>query len=285
LKLSSKAVGSAYVALAAIIWGSNGVIVNLVALDAYVIAFFRVFFASLVLFPFVYINNRKELAKAAKTWKNLLMLGVLLSLGWGFLFQSMKLIAVANAVFLNYLAPIFVALLAPILLRERIEKITIFALAISTIGMIVLSSQSNFETSNFNLLGVLFGLLAGLAYAGFILLSKKVIATLSSQIVAFFAYSATIIFLCPSVFGADLSLEMSSWILLLLLGIVNTGLAVTLYLSGLKRIKAQKAIVFTYLEPVSSVIFGFFFLAQQPTPLMIIGGFLILSAGYSVASK
>jgi drug/metabolite transporter (DMT)-like permease len=73
--------------------------------------------------------------------------------------------------------------------------------------------------------------------------------------------------------------------LLLVLGVFNTGFAVTLYLKGLRLVKAQKAVVFTYLEPASAVAFGFLFLAQQPTLLMLIGGFLILVAGYTVASK
>ncbi|MGQ9596114.1 MAG: EamA family transporter [Thermoproteota archaeon] len=71
--------------------------------------------------------------------------------------------------------------------------------------------------------------------------------------------------------------------MLFILGAFNTAFAVTLYLKGLKLIKAQKAVVFTYLEPVSAAIFGSVFLAQQPTLQTVIGGALILSAGYLVA--
>jgi len=273
------------VAIAAIIWGSNGVIVNWVPLDAYVITFFRVLFASLTLLPLVLLTQRREMVEVARAWRSMLALGVLLSLGWGFLFQSMKLIAIANAVLLNYMAPIFVALLAPIFLKERIERITIFALATSMVGMIMISSQQSLQAGSLNLLGVTFGLLAGLAYAGFIIISKKAVANFSSQAVALYAYSATMIFLSPFLIGVNLSMDSTSWMLLLVLGIFNTGFAVTLYLIGLRLIKAQKAVVFTYLEPVSAVVFGFLFLAQQPTLLMLIGGFLILFAGYIVASK
>jgi len=283
--LSSKALGCLYVAIAAVIWGSNGVIVNWVHLNPYVIAFFRVLFASLTLLPLVLLTHRREIMEAARAWKSMLALGVLLSLGWGFLFQSMKLIAIANAVLLNYMAPIFVALLAPILLKERIERITMFALATSMVGITMISSQQSLQVGSLNLSGVIFGLLAGLAYAGFTILSKRVVTNLSSRTVAFCAYSATIIFLYPFLMGVDLSMDLASWILLLLLGVFNTAFAVTLYLNGLKLIEAHKAVIFTYLEPVSAVVFGSLFLAQQPTPLMLIGGFLILFAGYIVASK
>ncbi|GAI06661.1 unnamed protein product, partial [marine sediment metagenome] len=49
----------------------------------------------------------------------------------------MKLIAIANAVLLNYTAPIFVALLAPLFLKEKLEKSTLLALAISVAGIVV----------------------------------------------------------------------------------------------------------------------------------------------------
>ncbi len=283
--LNSKVLGYLYVAIAAVTWGSNGVIVNWVSLNSYVIAFFRVLFASLTLLPIVLLTQRRKIVETAKAWRSMLALGVMLSLGWGFLFQSMKLIAIANAVLLNYLAPIFVALLAPIFLRERIEKITILALTTSMAGMILISSPQSLQADSLNLVGVAFGLLAGLVYAVFIILSKKAVAKFSSHTVALYAYSAAIIFLTPSLIDADLSIDPASWILLLVLGVFNTGFAVTLYLNGLRLIKAQKAVIFTYLEPVSAVVFGFLFLSQQPTPLMLIGGFLILLAGYIVISK
>jgi len=152
-------------------------------------------------------------------------------------------------------------------------------------GIVIISSQQNLHVSDLNLLGVILGLLAGLAYAGFIITSKRALSNSSSQVVAFYSYSVASIFLFPFVIGTDFSPGLASWILLLVLGVFNTGFAVTLYLKGLGMVKAQKAVVFTYLEPASAVAFGFLFLAQQPTPFMLVGGFLILVAGYIVASR
>lgn len=284
-QFNSKFLVYSYVAAAAIIWGSNGVIVNWVPYDAYAIAFFRVLFASLTLLPVVLLTRKPETMRAAKSWRVMLSLGLLLALGWTLLFHSMKLIAIANAVLLNYTAPIFVALLAPLFLKEKLEKSTLLALAISVAGIVVISYQQNLQISHLNLLGVILGLLAGLAYAGFIIASKRALSSFSSQVVAFYSYSVASIFLLPFVIGTDFSPDLASWILLLVLGVFNTGFAVTLYLKGLGMVTAQKAVVFTYLEPASAVVFGFLFLAQQPTPLMLVGGFLILIAGYIVASR
>ena len=287
-KSNSKLSGYFYVAAAAIIWGSNGVIVNLVSYDAHTIAFFRVLFASFTLLPVVLLTRKREVISAARHWKIMLSLGCLLALGWALVFHSMKLIAIANAVFLNYTAPIFVALLAPLVLKEKLEKSTLIALAISVAGIGVISYQTNLQIgdpSGFNPLGVILGLLAGLAYAGFTIMSKRALSSFSSQVVAFYSYSIASIFLLPFVIGTDFSPDLAPWIFLLVLGVFNTGFAVTLYLKGLGMVKAQKAVVFTYLEPASAVVFGFLFLAQQPTPLMLAGGVLILSAGYIAASR
>jgi drug/metabolite transporter (DMT)-like permease len=284
-KLFPRFSGYLYVATAAIIWGSNGVIVNLVPFDAFAIAFFRVLFGCLTLLPLILIIRRTEMRQAIKSWKIMLSAGFLLALGWVLLFYSMKLIAIANAVLLNYTAPIFVALLAPLFLKEKLEKSTFIALIISIAGIVTIAYQQNLEIGNFNLLGIILGLLAGLGYAGFIMVTKKALYSFSNETVAFYSYSISAIFLIPFITGTDLSAGTVSWILLLVLGIVNTGFAVTVYLKGLGQVKAQKAVVLTYLEPASAMVFGFFFLSQQPTPLMILGGCLILIAGYIVVSK
>ncbi|MEM2100473.1 MAG: EamA family transporter [Thermoproteota archaeon] len=277
--------GCLYVSVAAVIWGFNGVIVNRVPLNAYATAFFRVLFASLVLTPLLLLTRRREAFQAAGAWRSMLALGLLLSMGWAFLFQSMRLIAVADAVLLNYMAPVFVAFLSPLFLRERVEKPVILALAMCMVGMLMISYGYGLQTVGLNMLGVVYGLLAGLAYAGFIILSKKTLANCSSLTVASYSYLASTLILSPTLLNMNPSLNLSSWVLLLILGVFNTAFAVTLYLKGLKLIKAQKAVVFTYLEPVSAAVAGFLLLGQQLTLQTLIGGLMILSAGYLAGSR
>ena len=135
----SEVLGCLYVALAAVIWGSNGVFVNLVPLNALTIAFFRVLFASLVMLPLTFSTRRREAVEALRSWRCLAVLGVLLAIGWSLLFESMKLLPIASAVFLNYMAPVFAVLLAPVFLKERVERRVVFALAISVAGMAVMT--------------------------------------------------------------------------------------------------------------------------------------------------
>ncbi|MBO3800589.1 MAG: hypothetical protein FGF52_06040 [Candidatus Brockarchaeota archaeon] len=73
--------GYLYVSIASLIWDSNGVIVNRVPLDAFTIAFLRVLFATLVLFPFLILIKRREVFEVTKAWKSIIALGICLSLG------------------------------------------------------------------------------------------------------------------------------------------------------------------------------------------------------------
>lgn len=136
MRKSIKPLGIFAISSAAVIWGSNGVIVNFLPLDAFTIAFFRVFLASIILLPFMLLLRRTDLLRIMGSWKLVVLNGFLLCLGWAFLFASMKLISIANAVLLNYLAPIFTVILSPIILKERLEKSAIIALILSFIGVI-----------------------------------------------------------------------------------------------------------------------------------------------------
>ncbi|MFB0501404.1 MAG: DMT family transporter [Candidatus Bathyarchaeia archaeon] len=285
LKLGVRSVGCLVVAVAAVIWGSNGVIVNDVSLPSYTIAFFRVSFATLSLWLAVLFTRRWGAMRVRGAWRILVFLGLLLALGWVFLFEAMKLIPIGNAVLLNYTAPVFVALLAPIILRERARRGTLYALALSVAGILLISSTQDFQVHDLSLLGVASALSAGFVYALFVIFAKKTLTSLSGYSVALYSYFFSSVFLVPSLIQVDLSISLNSWLFLLVLGVLNTAFAVTLYLRGLRLIKAQEAAVLTYFEPASAVGFGYLLLAQQPTLTTIAGGLLILSAGYIVVSK
>ncbi|NIR87127.1 EamA family transporter [Candidatus Bathyarchaeota archaeon] len=285
MKLGLRSVGCLAVAIASVIWGSNGVIVNHVFLPSYTIAFFRVSFATLSLWLGALFTRKWRVMRVRGAWRSLVVLGLLLALGWAFLFQAMKLIPIGNAVLLNYTAPVFVALLAPIILKERVRQATLYGLTLSVAGILLISLTQDFQIHNLSLLGVISALSAGFVYALFVIFAKKTLANLSGYSVALYSYFFSSVFLVPSLIQVDLSISLNSWLLLLFLGVFNTAFAVTLYLRGLHLIKAQEAAVLTYFEPASAVGFGFLLLAQQPTPTMIVGGLLILSAGYIVASK
>lgn len=282
--INVRVIGCLEVAIAACIWGSNGVIVNLIHLSSYAIAFFRVFFATVGVFSGILIYNRMELLKVKYSLKKLIILGILLCLGWGLLFEAMKLLPIAEAVLLNYTAPIFVAILALIFFKEKIVKRTVICLILSMFGIIlIVFSKNGFEVVN--IFGSIIGLSAGLAYAIFILLSKDALKRVSNYTLVLYSNFFAAIMLAPSLITARLSLPWNNWLMLLILGVVNTAFAVSLFFRGLKKIKAQEAAILCYLEPVSAAFFGFLFLGQILTPIVLVGGALVILGGYITVSQ
>ena len=270
-----------HIGLASILWGSNGVIVNLVELHPTTIAFFRVLIGGLTLIIVSVLVKGLETLKVNGFFKRLVVLGALLAAGWYFLFQAMKLIPIGAAVLINYLAPVFVAVLAPSVLHERLEKKIAIAIVLSILGVFLISYQG-LGSGGLNILGIIFGLLAAISYGGFVIYSKQTLAMLSYYTFAIYSYLVSALILSPSLLLIKSPLSPNSLILLFLMGVLNTGVAVTLYLKGLRSLKAQEAATITYLEPLSAIIFGYFMLGQEISIGIILGGALILTSQYLV---
>ena len=270
-----------HIGLASILWGSNGVIVNLVELHPTTITFFRVLIGGLTLIIVSILVKGSETFKVNGFFKRLMILGALLAAGWYFLFQAMKLIPIGAAVLINYLAPVFVAVLAPSVLDERLEKKIVIAIVLSIIGVFLISCQG-LGSGELSILGIIFGLLAATSYGGFVIYSKQTLAKLSYYTVAMYSYLVSALILSPSLLLIKSPLSLNSLILLFLMGVLNTGVAVTLYLKGLRSLKAQEAATITYLEPLSAIIFGYFMLGQEISIGIILGGALILTSQYLV---
>lgn len=270
-----------HIGLASILWGSNGVIVNLVELHPTTITFFRVLIGGLTLIIVSILVKGLETLRVNGFFKRLVILGALLAAGWYFLFQAMKLIPIGAAVLINYLAPVFVAVLAPSVLHERLEKKIAIAIVLSILGVFLISYQG-LGSGELNILGIIFGLLAAMSYGGFVIYSKQTLVKLSYYTVAMYSYLVSALILSPSLLLIKSPLSPNSLILLFLMGVLNTGVAVTLYLKGLRSLKAQEAATITYLEPLSAIIFGYFMLGQEISIGIILGGALILTSQYLV---
>ena len=76
-------IGIIFVSIAAVIWGSNGVIVNFIQADPFLIAFYRTLLATLILTPIAFIMKRSEFIKVAIEWRQLMLNGFINALGWG----------------------------------------------------------------------------------------------------------------------------------------------------------------------------------------------------------
>ncbi|MBL4932880.1 DMT family transporter [Clostridium paridis] len=270
-----------------LIWGSLGVFVKNINLPSQEIAFSRAVIGTIFIFfvnKFYFKNSLSELfdRKNRRTLFVLIALGIFLGLNWILLFQSYKYTTIANGTLTYYLAPALAILLAPFIIKERIKLKSIISVIIAIFGLfLILTSNNTNQTGEYNhFLGISFALLAALVYALIILINKKVqgVNGLNSTFIQMFVSAVSLL---PIILyrGEYTITSTKTLVYLLVVGIIHTGLAYILYFTSLKSLATEKIAILSYIDPVSSVIYGFLLLGEGVSIKTIIGGILILSTG------
>lgn len=270
------------VILSMIIWGSIGVFVKHINLPSMELAFLRALIASIVLgFVFPRFKTKSDSTNMKRNILLLVISGFAIGLNWVLLFNAYNYTTVSNATLSYYFAPVFVILMSPVILRERLTKSKILSSAAAMAGLfLIVNAQSQGGTASLNhTKGIAFGLMAAALYAGVVLLNKY-IKGVSGYLATLIQMAASTLVLLPFViYRNNIHLESSSTVLLILiLGVVHTGFAYLLYFSGIKDIKAQSAAILSYIDPITAVIFGTVLLGEPLSLLQIVGGALILGS-------
>lgn len=271
---------------AMLIFGTIAIFVRNIELTSKEIAVLRGVIGSIFLLGVMLFSKEKTSFSAIK--KNLPIL-VLSGLGvganWIFLFEAYKYTTVSIATLSYYCAPIFVTIMAPIILKEKISLIKFLCVCTAMVGMlcIVGTNKGSIGEGYNHFLGIIYGLTAAVGYASVILMNKfikglKGVETTVTQLV--FAS----ILLLPYVMvtsGFDFSkMTGISWGYMIFLGVVHTGFAYALYFSSLKELKGQTIAVLSYIDPITAVLISALFLGEQLTIFQIIGGALILGSTF-----
>ena len=271
---------------AMLIFGTIAIFVRNIELTSKEIAVLRGVIGSIFLLGVMLFSKEKTSFSAIK--KNLPIL-VLSGLGvganWIFLFEAYKYTTVSIATLSYYCAPIFVTIMAPIILKEKISLIKFLCVCTAMIGMlcIVGTNKGSIGEGYNHFLGIIYGLTAAVGYASVILMNKfikglKGVETTVTQLV--FAS----ILLLPYVMvtsGFNFSkMTGISWWYMIFLGVVHTGFAYALYFSSLKELKGQTIAVLSYIDPITAVLISALFLGEQLTMFQIIGGVLILGSTF-----
>ncbi|MCX7793331.1 MAG: DMT family transporter [Thermodesulfovibrionales bacterium] len=274
----------ASVILAIFLWSSLGVVIKLSGMTVTVLMFYAALISALT--TGIIILLKKDLWREI-TFKSVLPLFVLapVSLVNTFtFFYAYKNTSIANAVLTHYTAPVMVAFLAPLILKERFSLTTIIAALIASAGLWIMLGVSPEEfyravgAGDRDSLGIISGLLSGLAYAMLIILIRKLAPQYHPVILTFFQNTLITLMLLPFS-GTTADIMKGLWAFLIM-GIVHSTLAPVLYFYGMKTVTAIRGGLIGYLEPFFSIILGMVFLKELIDIKTVIGGILILLSGY-----
>lgn len=212
----------------------------------------------------------------------LLLLGPLSLTNSFTFFYAFKNTTIANAIFAHYLAPVLVAFMAPLFLKEKLTRQVIIAIILACMGLWILLGVGPIEVFGFfskadqNALGIMSGLLSGFAYALIIIAARVYAKDYDAPVITLAQNFMMCLLLLPFVREFPMHALWS----FLLLGAVHSTLAPLLYFRGMRDVSATKTAVLGYIEPLGGIVFAMVFLGEYPRVASLAGGALIIFSGY-----
>jgi drug/metabolite transporter (DMT)-like permease len=280
----SRRVGSLLqIHLAVFLFGFPGLFGKWLPLPPHLIVFGRVVFATLALALVIGFSGRSLRLAAASDMRLLVLCGFILSAHWTMFFKSVQVSTVAVALLSYSSFPVFTAFLEPMAFKERWDPWSVVLALLTAAGVFLIVPRGGLASPA--LLGVGWGLGAGLTFAVLSLINRRLAGTNPSLIVAFYQDLWAAVFLLPLAFLAGPRFSGRDLGLLALLGVFGTAGAHTLFINGMKRIPARTASIISSLEPVYGIVLAFFFLKESPALRTVLGGAMILAAALGVTLK
>ena len=208
------------------------------------------------------------------TWTPLQLGTALAFTGCTILFAAAtKLTTAANAILLQYTAPVWVALLGAWLLGERARRADWWTIAVTFVGMGVFF----YDGLKFNnLTGILLAVASGVSFAVMIVLLRKQGPGSTIEAVILGNLLGFVIGL-PSICTAPWP-DQRSLVALLLLGVVQLGIPYLLYSRAIKHVTALEAVLIPVIEPILNPIWVLLVIGEKPSPLALLGGTIVLGA-------
>ena len=266
-----------------ILWASLGLLTRTIPLDSFELAFFRAFLSLPLLFVFFKLTKKNKETLPFKTIIYYHFTGGLIGIAWSLLFQGYKYTTLSNAVLIYNMCPVYVIILSPIFLKEKITSSRIITIAGCFLGLFLLiKGDLNLENSINQ--GMIWAFGAGFLYSIIVILNRS--ANLKNNnaniiLITLIQLLGSSLILLPyqiinKSFTKMINLSVSNLILLLILALVHTALAYMIYFNTYKKLEAIEIVSFSYLEPLFTIFFGIIFFQEKLLVTQIIGGLFIL---------
>ena len=260
-----------------VIFGTNGLIVANISLGSAEIVLMRTFLGSLFLLAIVLVKRSFSFADLKADLIPATIGGAALGLNWVLLFSAYRSAGVGLSTLTYYCGPIIVLALSPVLFKEKLTWNKLLAIAAVAVGMFCITGD--IEPGSDVQTGILFGGGAALLYASLIVANKRVKrlsglnCAMYELIVAFFV---VLIYLIASNAKLPVIPAAEDIVWVLVIGLVNTGLAYYLYFSSLQKLPGQTVALVCYIDPLTALLVSGAFLGEKLFAVQIAGAVLIL---------
>ena len=266
-----------------LIFGTIGIFRKYIPLSSSVLAFARGILGCVFLLIFLRIKNGRTIELPDR--RNLILLaatGALIGLTWISLFESYRYTSVTVATMCYYMQPTIVILLSPLVFKEKLTLKKLCCAAAAIIGMFFVSGMMDGDgIGATDTMGILCGLAAAALYASVIILNKKIHVEDAYQ-KTMVQLGATALVLVPYLIAAEdfsaLTLNLQVFVLVLVVGIVHTGIAHVMFFGSMRDLKAQSIAVLSYIDPVFALLLSALVLHEKLSMFGLIGAILIIGS-------
>ena len=256
---------------AAILWSTGGLFIKATHLSAIELSFGRSLLAAITIAIFTrregFGLNRIS-ALTSILYAALLLLFVL----------ATKLTTAANAIFLQYTAPVYVLILEPLFYKEKFRARDFITVAACMAGM-SLFFVGNLRPQDIS--GNLLALASGVCFALFFLLLRHSKARNVNRASSAIYGNLIVVLICgPAFFGAmQRGIDVGDYLRIAYLGVIQIGFAYLLFTLAMARgVRSLDASIIGYIEPVLNPIWVFLFIGERPSTWAILGGGIIITS-------
>lgn len=268
-----------------IIVGTIGIFRRYIPLSSALLAFFRGIIGAASLFLFLIIRKEGKWKKiSVKNLAGLVINGAFLGINWILLFEAYNYTTIAKATLCYYLQPTIVLLLSPLVFKEKLSDKKLICAVTALIGMVLVSGVINADGSQTNdFRGILFGLGAACFYSLVVIINKKIDSVDTYQKTVIQLASAAIV-LIPYLLVMHsfngLVINANVVCLLLVVGVVHTGIVYALYFGSMSGLKAQTISSLSYIDPIVALVVSTVILQEKMTVYAVVGAVLILGSAF-----
>ena len=269
---------------AMLIYGTIGVFRKFIPLSSGLLVFSRGIIGGLFLLLFV--KCRKGSLRLGVSRKKVILLiltGFAIGINWILLFEAYRFTSVSVATLCYYMQPTLLILCSPLAFGEKITlKKGLCALA-SVGGMVLISGVvgADHPLGQSDGIGIALGLGAAVFYTLVIILNKKnpVDNIYGKTTVQLFSAALILLpYLLLTEGFVGISLDPLSVVMILVVGILHTGVAYAMYFGSMGKLSSQTVAVLSYIDPILALILSFSVLGETMTAYQIIGAVMIIGA-------
>ncbi len=260
----------ALVVCAVLLWSTGGLFIKATTIDAFELTFFRSLFAGIT----VLILTRKQGLRVNGFG---LLTSVIYALLLFLFVWATKKTTAANAIFLQYTAPIYILILAPFVIGEKFRWRDLITVVIVVGGMsLFFVGQLRLEDYQGNTAALFSGIFLGLYI---MLLRHPRVEGFNPAIAVIYGNFLLALLTAPSGVGAIGNMTAMDWFAVTFLGVVQIGLAYILFIKGVRGgTRPLDASLIGFIEPLLNPVWVFLFIGERPSRWAILGGSIIVTA-------